>query len=181
MPSVQSNVIASIAPSAAPAETPSVNGVASGLRSSPWNTTPAVASAAPTSAPASVRGRRATKKICASTLSANGIDRSNARRRLIDVDPTSGASTIAASASSPKPMRGGRDPAPDRHARVPGVYAPQRHDHEVAGAGVRLDLGLDAVERADVAARQHLGRRSGREHLRRPSGAPASGTGRRRS
>ena len=32
----QPKVIASIAPSAAPAETPSVNGVASGLRSSPW-------------------------------------------------------------------------------------------------------------------------------------------------
>ena len=47
-PSDQLNVIASIAPSAAPAETPSVNGVASGLRSSPWNTTPAAASSAPT-------------------------------------------------------------------------------------------------------------------------------------
>ena len=35
MPSVQLKVIASIAPSAAPDETPSVNGVASGLRSSP--------------------------------------------------------------------------------------------------------------------------------------------------
>ena len=32
---VGANVIASIAPSAAPADTPSVNGVASGLRSSP--------------------------------------------------------------------------------------------------------------------------------------------------
>ena len=49
-PKLQPNVIASIAPSAAPAETPRVNGVASGLRSRPWNTTPAVASAAPTSA-----------------------------------------------------------------------------------------------------------------------------------
>ena len=38
------NDIASIAPSAAPAETPSVNGVASGLRSSAWKTTPAAAS-----------------------------------------------------------------------------------------------------------------------------------------
>ena len=43
-PSDQLNVMASIAPSAAPADTPSVNGVASGLRSSPWKTTPAAAS-----------------------------------------------------------------------------------------------------------------------------------------
>ena len=47
----QLNVIASIAPSAAPVETPSVNGVASGLRSSPWKTTPAAANSAPTAAP----------------------------------------------------------------------------------------------------------------------------------
>ena len=86
-------MIASIAPSDAPAETPSVNGVASGLRSIAWKTTPAAASAAPTSAPASTRGSRAMKKICASTLSANGIDRSNARARLMCVLPTSGAST----------------------------------------------------------------------------------------
>ncbi len=40
-----------MAPSDAPAETPSVNGVASGLRSSACRTTPAAASVAPTSAP----------------------------------------------------------------------------------------------------------------------------------
>ena len=56
------NVIASIAPSDAPAETPSVYGVASGLRSSPWNTTPAAASVPPTSAAASARGSRAMKR-----------------------------------------------------------------------------------------------------------------------
>ena len=67
-----------MAPSAAPVETPSVNGVASGLRSSPWKTTPADANSAPTHAPASVRGSRATKKICASMLSANGIEKSKA-------------------------------------------------------------------------------------------------------
>ena len=110
----QPNVMASIAPSAAPAETPSVNGVASGLRSSPWNTTPAEASIDPTSAPASVRGRRATKKICASTLSANGIAGSNARRRLIRVDPMSGAITIAATARVPKPASVSRRRRPTR-------------------------------------------------------------------
>ena len=43
-------------------------------------------------APASTRGSRAMKKICASAFSANGIDESKTRQRLIDVDPTSGAS-----------------------------------------------------------------------------------------
>ena len=73
--------MASMAPSAAPAETPSVNGVASGLRSSACSTTPDAASAAPTRAAASTRGRRATKKICASTFSAHGTDGSKARRQ----------------------------------------------------------------------------------------------------
>ena len=66
--------MASMAPRAAPAETPSVNGVASGLRSSACSTTPDAASAAPTSAAASTRGSRATKKICASTFSAHGTE-----------------------------------------------------------------------------------------------------------
>ena len=48
------------------------------------------ASAEPTMAPASTRGSRATKKICASRLSANGIDVSNTRRKSMDVEPTSG-------------------------------------------------------------------------------------------
>ena len=100
--SVGAKVMASIAPSAAPAETPSVNGVASGLRSRPWKTTPADASVEPTSAPASVRGSRAMKKICASGLSANGTDRSNARRRLIGVEPINGATRIVSSAPPPK-------------------------------------------------------------------------------
>ena len=92
-------VSTSIAPRAAPAEIPSVKGVASGLRSSAWKTTPAEASAPPTSAAASTRGNRATKKTCASTLVAHGCDQSNARVRLIDVLPSSGASRHAASAA----------------------------------------------------------------------------------
>ena len=128
LPSVHPNVIASIAPSAAPAETPSVNGVASGLRSRPWKTTPAAASVAPTSAPASVRGSRATKKICASTLSANGIDESNARRRLMDVDPTSGARTIDATASAAE--------AGQRHGQAAAQRS--RRGHRPALASDRL-------------------------------------------
>ena len=101
MPDGSSNVSASIAPSAAPAETPSVNGVASGLRSSACSTTPDAASDDPTRAPASTRGSRATKKICASAFSANGIDESKTRQRLIDVEPTSGASRHTMTAAAP--------------------------------------------------------------------------------
>ena len=72
---------------------PSVNGVASGLRSSACSTTPDAASAPPTRPAASTRGSRATKKICASTLSAHGMPRSKARARLIGVLPTTGASS----------------------------------------------------------------------------------------
>ena len=93
--------MASMAPSAAPADTPSVNGVASGLRSSAWNTTPAAASAAPTMAAASVRGRRETNRICASALSANGTLVSKARRSERGADPMSGASMRAAAAIRP--------------------------------------------------------------------------------
>jgi hypothetical protein len=94
-------VITRIAPSAAPAETPSVKGVASGFRRSACMTTPAEASVAPTTAPDRTRGSRATKKIWASTLSANGMERSNTRARLIFVLPMSGASTQVTTASAP--------------------------------------------------------------------------------
>jgi hypothetical protein len=106
-------MITSIAPSEAPADTPSVKGVASGLRSSAWSTTPADASAAPTSAPASTRGRRAMNRIWASTLDAKGSDGSRARRRLIGVLPTSGASTQTTNASTPNP-----DTVSTRRARI---------------------------------------------------------------
>ena len=119
-------MIASIAPSAAPDETPSVNGVASGLRSSPWKTTPAAASVPPTSAPASVRGSRATKKICASTLSANGTDASKARRRLMDVDPTSGASDDRRQRQAPKPGQRHGQPPPQRRGGHRGVASARR-------------------------------------------------------
>src|SRR5687767_13632233 len=51
-----SKKIASVAPSDAPAETPSVSGAASGFRKSACSTVPAVASAAPTTTPDSTRG-----------------------------------------------------------------------------------------------------------------------------
>ena len=48
------------APSAAPDAVPSTYGSASGLRSRPWNVTPATASAAPTSIVVRTRGRRSS-------------------------------------------------------------------------------------------------------------------------
>src|SRR5438876_6760047 len=53
-------------PSAAPPETPSAYGSASGLRSRPWKSTPALASAAPTMAAPATRGRRIAKKMASS-------------------------------------------------------------------------------------------------------------------
>ena len=85
-------MIASIAPSDAPAETPSVSGEASGLRSSAWKTTPDERERAADERRGETRGSRATKKICASMLSANGIERSKTAPRRIGVLPTSGAS-----------------------------------------------------------------------------------------
>ena len=92
-----------MAPSVAPAETPSVSGEASGFLSRAWNTTPATAMPLPTTAAATTRGSRATKKTCASTLSAKGIEWLNARDRLSGVLPTTGANTHDAAATAPKP------------------------------------------------------------------------------
>ncbi len=80
-----------------------MNGVASGLRSSACRITPDAASALPTSAAASTRGNRATKKICASTFVAHGTDQSNARATLMCVLPMSGATTMAAAAIASAP------------------------------------------------------------------------------
>src|SRR4029453_4749738 len=65
-------------------------------------TPPADASVEPTSAPASVRGSLAMKKIWASGLSLNGTDQSHARRRLIGVDPINGAQRLGRGPPPPK-------------------------------------------------------------------------------
>src|SRR6187200_2471241 len=87
----------------APADTPSVYGVVSGFLSKPWNTTPAAASVPPTSAAASARGSLATKKICASTLSANGTEVLNTRENVSDVDPMNGAAMTATTIAPKQP------------------------------------------------------------------------------
>src|ERR1051325_2023221 len=55
--------VTTIAPSAAPEDTPMMAGSASGFRNNPWNTAPAVASAAPTSAASSTLGSRSWNRI----------------------------------------------------------------------------------------------------------------------
>ena len=137
-PNDQPKVIASIAPSAAPAETPSVNGVASGLRSSPWNTTPAEASVdADQRAGQRARQARDEEDLRVHVV-GEGNRRSNARRRLIGVDPMSGAITIAATASVAEAASVSRRRRPTRggHARGPAGHAPDRHDDQTAGRRV---------------------------------------------
>ena len=117
IPTSSPNAIASIAPSAPPADTPSVNGVASGLRSMACSTTPAAASAAPTIAPDSTRGRRATKKICASTFCSQGMERSNAFASEMFVLPTVGAHSTTADGADGKRRADGHDAAADLSRR----------------------------------------------------------------
>ena len=91
--------ITSIAPNEPPAETPKVKGVAKGFLNKACKTTPDVASAAPTRAPAITRGVRAINNIWASIFSEKGISKLNAEFKLIDVEPTKGASTQIANAA----------------------------------------------------------------------------------
>src|SRR5438874_1506756 len=151
----------SIAPSVAPDATPSVSGDASGLRSSAWNTTPATASPLPAIAAAMTRGRRATKKTCASTLSAYGIDRSNTRDSRIGVLPTSGANRIAAAASAPNSPTA---TAMRRRILGPRSRPSKRHHRQMAGARMADHVGLDSVEGSHGVHVEHLFGGPVREH-----------------
>ena len=147
------NVIAIMAPSDAPAETPSVSGDASGLRSSAWNTTPASARLLPTSAAASTRGRRATQKIWASMLSAYGSDRSKTVDRWIGVLPTSGAEQArekrdrAKARERPCQPDANRRRADDRR-RPRWSCSTERHDRQMTGARMKLHIRFDVIEHA---------------------------------
>src|SRR6266511_800747 len=57
------NTMTAIAPSAAPEEIPMMAGSASGFRNRPWKTAPEAASAAPTTAASTTRGRRSWSRI----------------------------------------------------------------------------------------------------------------------
>src|SRR6185437_16720945 len=95
-------------------------------------------------AAASTRGRRARKKICASTLSANGVVRLKTWSSEILVLPTSGASRMAPAATAPKPMI----VAHSRRRR--SVCAGNRDHRDMTGARVVADLGVDVVGGADA-------------------------------
>src|SRR4051812_4594202 len=124
--------------------------------------------ALPTSAAASTRGRRATKKIWASMFSAYGMDRSNTAPSLTGVLPTNGASTQAANASMPNPPTvhtiRRRTGMRERSAGDRSVRSANRHNREMTGPRMKLDIGLDVVELPDMLHRQRLGRGPLREH-----------------
>src|SRR5690349_8219413 len=104
---------------------------------------------APTSAAATTRGRRAMKKTWASTLSANGIVRLKTRDRWMVVLPTIGASRHAAAVVAPKMAR------VTASRRRTSLRAGKWHHREMTGAWMSGDVGVDAVERADVRRVQH--------------------------
>ena len=142
--------MASIAPSAAPEETPRVKGVASGLRSSPWKTTPAAASAPPTSTPASVRGRRATNRIWASTLSANGREGSSARRRLMRRRPDQRRRDDRCCREPAEAQNCRNELPPDRvaHDTRLSCVRSNRYDDQMTRCRVPAHLCLDAIQLA---------------------------------
>src|SRR5512143_191412 len=84
------------APTAAPAETPSMWGSASGLRNSACSTVPAVAKAAPTTIASSARGRRMRNRMTRSTP-----DSARARARRMGSAPTRALISTAAARITP--------------------------------------------------------------------------------
>ncbi len=117
------------APRAAPAEVPRTYGSASGLRSRPWNVTPATASASPTSIAVRTRGRRRSMTIV-SAAALYSRPRSMPRRRCariatvsagsIDTDPkpTPSTSATARAASPPPASSSGRPRMPAARPRA---------------------------------------------------------------
>ena len=141
-----------------------MNGVASGFRSSACSTTPEAASADPTSAPASTRGRRATKKICASALSAKGIDESKTRQRLIDVEPMSGATRHTSDGADAEQEPRDGDSSADVHGCGSSVRSGDRNDRQVAGPRIGGDVNVDAVEFSNQRRVEHDVRWASGEH-----------------
>ena len=93
------------APSAAPLETPRVNGAAKSFRRRDWNTAPATESAAPVRAARKILGTRARNRMLASTLSLNGMSFERAFPKSISVGPIIGViSRIARNNKKNKPM-----------------------------------------------------------------------------
>ena len=97
--------IASTAASDAPDDTPSVNGSASGFRSTAWNAQPAPASAAPHSSAATTRRSRTSNTspfVSSLQIASSG---STATPPPGPPLPTSGASTVTSAHTTPQPTR----------------------------------------------------------------------------
>src|SRR5258706_11781569 len=90
------------------------------------------------------------KKICASTLSANGSDRLKARASEMRVLPTSGASMQTMTSSAPKA------PTVMSMRRRMSLRSRNRHHRQMFCAGMKGDVRLHAVQRGDIGGRQHL-------------------------
>src|SRR5438094_9128119 len=90
------------------------------------------------------------KNTWASTLSAHGAVRLNARAREIGVLPIVGARMVAAIASAAKA------PMVVMSCRRRSVRAGKGHHVEMTGARVHHDVRVDAVEGADARGRQHI-------------------------
>src|SRR5258706_1073273 len=90
------------------------------------------------------------KKICASTLSANGSDRLKARASEMRVVRTSGASMQTMTSSAPKA------PTVMSMRRRMSLRWRNRHHRQMSCAGMKGDVRLDAVQRCDIGGRQHL-------------------------
>src|SRR5262245_12969574 len=112
-------------------------------------------------AAAATRGSRETKNTCASVLSANGMERSKTRVRLMEVLPTSGASTATSIVSAPNAM------IVTATRRRTSVGSGKRHHRQMSCARVKRDVRIDAVKLTDVRRRQHVPRRSCREDAAR--------------
>ena len=91
---------AAVPAAAAPPETPSTYGSASGLRRSAWNATPAADSAAPTSAPRKTRGARADHRMSASSEPRSASARPSDTRSTPTTSETTMATVASASAAS---------------------------------------------------------------------------------
>ena len=139
-------------------------------------TTPAAASAEPTTAPARTRGMRATKKICASTLSANGIERSNDARE-VDVRAADERREQTRCDGQRSVARDDREqPRPDGCPfRGPESAVPRRRvdahrrsatgdNRQVTGSLMKLHVRVDVVQLPDHCASQHIARGALRQH-----------------
>src|SRR5882757_2089285 len=137
--------MATVAPSPAPAATPSRNGSASELRSTPWYEVPPAASSAPTSAASTTRGNRSCHTIAWST---GGVAVWKSRKdrwakivpttspTLMFTGPTAVASSIAPTSTTAETVSGRRRAPVGLFARALIAWR-SRHRMLLEGSGNR--------------------------------------------